>query len=541
MPFKPIAFIRRVDSWILPAVLLAGLAAGSGCGSLKSSRQAALQKELDENPKYSIAGISGPQERALNQAKWERKRADLSRGADPETQAALEAYDNALALYDAENFAAAEKEFKKLGKERRARYESFATRFRRTWGLEDKTSGELYGTYGDAIEEDAIFMLAESQFAQKKYADAQTTYEDLLTRYPSTRYLDPTTRRLFRIARYWLDFPDTEDENGEIKVAATETASQEVLANGRKPSSLSRVPVLPNLTDKSRPLFDTYGRGEQALRSIWLHDSTGPLAPDALMLAANHNLRTDDYVEARRLYALLREQYPDSRHLKDAYLLGSHVTLASYQGAAYDGETLENAKQLKQELLALFPGLTEEERERLLEEISILKDAEIAREWDLVEFYRVKRNNAGVKLHCYRIINKYPDTKYAELASEMILKVQEEEKAWANSPFNLRKKKQPQAAAPRPTQSAQPQPKQPENAQPQEPSSKGRVVLPDPDASDSQKPAESTPKPGFLERMNPLRRAVEPPKLESPPDENRPLMRDDLVGHEKEAPVKPKK
>ncbi len=102
-------------------------------------------------------------------------------------------------------------------------------------------------------------------------------------------------------------------------------------------------------------MFDTDGRALQALRSIWLHDTTGPLADDALMLSANYHLRTGDFTESARLYKLLREQYPDSKHFENAFMLGSHVTLASYQGPSYDGKSLDEATKLKEAALRIFP------------------------------------------------------------------------------------------------------------------------------------------------------------------------------------------
>lgn len=499
--------------------MLGGMLASSGCGSLSSfSRKESIREQVEKDPRYSIDNIHGPTGRAMNQANWLKKREDLVRNGDPETTAALSAFDAAQALYDAGKFKESEKAFKKVAKERRDRYESFATRFRRTWGIKEKHAEDMYGTYGDSIEEDALYMMAEAQYAQKHYADAQESYEDLLVRYPSTRYLDLTTRQLFRIARYWLDFPEDIDEKGEaaVKLASTEDIQRDETGKSKaEPSALSRVPVLPNLTDETRPLFDTHGRGEQALRSIWLHDATGPLADDALMLAANHNLRTEDYVEARRLYALLREQYPDSPHLKDAYMLGSHVTLASYQGPAYDGSGLESARELKQELLALFPSLTEEERKRLKEEIDTLEDAEVARTWDLVDFYRIKRNNAAIKLHCYQIINKYPDSQYAEQARAMLKQVEKEELAWANSPFNFNKPTAP------PVTAAAPQTR------------KGETRLPDSGEKEetpaAPTPAEEPAKPKWFERMNPLRPVDKPPQLEKPPEESPGKRRDDLA------------
>ena len=124
----------------------------------------------------------------------------------------------------------------------------------------------------------------------------------------------------------------------------------------------------------------TAGRALQALQSIWLNDANGPLADDALMLTANYHLQTGDFVEAARVYQLLREQYPDSPHFKDAYLLDSHVRLASYEGPGYDGRALQESRNLRETAQRLFPDLSAEERERLDDELRRIEFSEVARE-----------------------------------------------------------------------------------------------------------------------------------------------------------------
>lgn len=494
---------HRPTCTALALLLSLGTVAGTGCGSLSSmTRKEKVSEAIANDPRYSIAGVQGPTERRLNAANWERKKSELLREGDAATTAALTNFDAAQALFDAGKFSEAEKSFAKIAKERRDMHENFFARFRRAWGVKKENSGDIYATYGDAIEEDAMFMVAESQYAQKKYPDAEKGYQELLVKYPSTRYLDPVTNKLFRIARYWLDFPEdvktASTENGKVQVASHEQELGQMEQPDKKPSVTTRVPVLPNMTDKTRPLFDTYGRGKQALRSIWLHDATGPLADDALMLAANHSLRTEDYVEAARLYALLREQYPDSHHLKDAYLLGSHVSLASYLGPAYDGKTLETSRELKQDMLTLFPDLTPTQRKQLEDEVARLQEAEVARLWDLVEFYRVKRMYPAVKLHCYLIINRHPDSKYAAKAREELQIVAEKEQAWEESPFNFRKQAAPVAVATTPEQRVP-----------------GRVALPPPGQMQPVPKAEPEPaKPSLWRQMNPLRKSEQPPKLQ---------------------------
>jgi outer membrane protein assembly factor BamD (BamD/ComL family) len=495
----------RLCRLALPLLHLAVL--GAGCGSLSMlTRKEHIEEELAKNPKYSIDGIQGPAERGLSRDRWNKHQQEYAEGGDEATALALANLEAARSLYDDGKYAEAEKAFHELAKERRGTYESFGQRFKRAWGLADKPSLD-YGVYGDPVEEDALFMEAESQYAQRHYAAAQNSYEKLLQSYPSTRHLDPTTRQLFRIARYWMGFPEDVGANGdtEIRLASKETEVGVPEKPDHEPSALSRVPVFPNLTDDSRPLFDTYGRAEQALRSIWLHDATGPLADDALMLAANHNLRTGDFVEARRLYSLLREQYPDSPHLKDAYLLGSHVTLASYQGPEYDGQTLEESRELKEAALQLFADLSPEQRKQLQQEVNLLREAEVDRIWNKVDFYRAKRNEPAMKLHCYLILNKYPDSSYATKAREMLIFLQEREEQRNNSIWNFNRKSPAQQAS---------TPSRGEKNQQTPP-------------VDSQGTTENKPQPPKRSWFNPLKKAEQPPELQPAEDRSEPAEKAD--------------
>ena len=56
-----------------------------------------------------------------------------------------------------------------------------------------------------SLGEEAQFYLAESYYGLGKYSYAQDGYDQLFEDYPSTRYVEPATRRLFAIAREWLE------------------------------------------------------------------------------------------------------------------------------------------------------------------------------------------------------------------------------------------------------------------------------------------------------------------------------------------------
>lgn len=409
----------------LACSVIAGTLAASGCaGTSLFSRNSSAREPLVQTTQGTSEG--GLQLVGFNTESTQRG------GSDADLAAAQREYDLAKQLFDQQDYAAAEKAFKKIVSERRKQYETFQTRIERFWGI--GKDALAYDHFGDPVEEDSLFMLAETQFARRRFTKAQDSYDDLLNRYPSTRHMDRVTRQLFRMARYWLDFPSELDEKqpSDIKLAAQEDVEEVTAPETDKSWS---VPLLPNFTDSSRPVYDADGRGLQALRSIWLHDATGPLADDALMLSANHNLRIRNFVEAKRLYVLLREQYPDSPHIKDAYLLGSYVTLAAYEGPAYDGGALSEARDLKQTMVQIFPDLTAEQRQRLEEEINQMHDAEIERIWELIEFYQRKGTAPAIALHCNLLINRYPNSSYATQAREILRELQAADEGGTSWPW----------------------------------------------------------------------------------------------------------
>ncbi|MBT5018714.1 MAG: tetratricopeptide repeat protein [Planctomicrobium sp.] len=450
-----------------------------------------------------ISNIMGSTERGLSNNSTSSA---VQGGTDEDLKIARKQFQQAKNLYEDGKVADAEKAFKKLVVSRRERYESFGTKVRNFWGVADYKTQDIYNNFGDPVEEDALFMLAECQFKQMRFTKAQDSYDDLLNRYASTRHMDRVTKQLFRIARYWLGFPneiEKERAKSDIQLASAETEKVNVSAGSD--DSAWDIPLIPNLTDKTRPVYDADGRGLQALRSIWLHDATGPLADDALMLSANHNLRTRNFVEAKRLYELVREQYPDSPHLRDAFLLGSHVTLAAYEGPEYDGAALDKSRDLKQTMLQIFPEMSAEERKMLQQEIDQLHDGEIRRLWSQVEFYQKKNIPESVALHCNVIINRYPSSTYAEKSRAVLQEIQTEARnsgrplwAWGNGQKPVPAKT---AQAPNTNNQSDPRLKSDKRLTPQ---------------SSDNKVEEKSKRNifGFL------RKAEEPPQLQTPPANN---------------------
>lgn len=268
-----------------------------------------------------------------------------------------------------------------------------------------------------SLGEEAQFYLAESWYAQGDYGKAQDGYDQLFQDYPSTRYVEPATRRLFAIAKVWLEVADPVAKNA-IRQVSGEKVIEETSPAKKSSDPTIRIPILPNFHDKSRPWFDTQGNALKCLKSIWMNDPTGPLADDALMLTATWYQRKQNYVEADRYFEILRDEYPDSPHLEDAFVLGAHVKQMSYQGPYYEGRELKGAQKLKEQSLHLFPA--SHERQQLREDLQQIYLQEAERAWYEVEYYQKKRKPRAVAIACIQLINEFPDTSYARDARPIL-------------------------------------------------------------------------------------------------------------------------
>ena len=350
--------------------------------------------------------IGGPLHRVASQIMRDREKSATSL----DKRELASEFGAAEQLYRQEKYEEAEKAFKALAR----RGEPFLgrlARFKPSKKSRNKNRGNPY-------HEDALFYIAECQYHQKRYSWAQDSYAELMSEYPSTQYLDRATRRLFVIAQSWLGV-DQFATTDEIRQVGFEESGS--LPEPKQLSSVQKWPLLPNFFDRERPVFDTEGRALQALKTIWLNDPTGPLADDALMLSAAHYVRKSNYVEADHVFGILRDEYPKSPHLENAFLLGSHVKLASYQGPAYDGRQLDEARELKEATLRLFPQSSD--RDRLKDELRQIQDAKAQREWEKVQFYLKKKKHQSVAVYCNVILQEYPNSQYADEAHALLQEI----------------------------------------------------------------------------------------------------------------------
>ncbi|MCA9040402.1 MAG: tetratricopeptide repeat protein [Planctomycetaceae bacterium] len=371
----------------------------SGCATGLDMSSLSFRNRSHDDELASTDDIKGPLERILPIGAEGSSRG--SRGGYAFSERNPE-YQRAMKLHDEGEFSKAESAFKKLAKANK----------------------------DNALHEDSMFMLAECQFQQKRYPQAQDSYDELLNAYPSTRHTTQATQRLFQIGRYWLDFEEivTPNEIQQVdfeqpgKQHALSTTEETAQKKSQRPLS-QRYALVPNLGDRSRPYFDTEGRAIEALRSVWLKDPTGPLADDALMMTGSYYLRQGDYVEADRFFTLIRDEYPDSPHFRNAYVFGSHAKLVSYQGPEYDGQQLLAARDLKESTLRIFNDFPE--RNMVKEELRMIYEEEAHKEWERALFWEKKRNSKAVQIQCREILRRYPTSEAADKARQKLAELGE--------------------------------------------------------------------------------------------------------------------
>jgi outer membrane protein assembly factor BamD (BamD/ComL family) len=242
-----------------------------------------------------------------------------------------------------------------------------------------------------AIEEDAMWQLAECWFFTDQYPKAEDQYDELVKKYANTKYLDRIAQRQFVIAQYWIAL----DEKHHYWTIA------------------------PNIIDRSRPIFDTRGRALKAYDHVRINDPRGPLADDSVMAQANAHFLDRQWLDADYFYGLLRSEYPDSDFLLQAHLLGLQAKLRAYQGPGYEGGILGEAEILADQVLVQFPDqLAPEDQDRVNRTRAEIAAQQALRHWNRAEFYAKGKHYTSARIYYALIARDYPKTMLAQQARQ---------------------------------------------------------------------------------------------------------------------------
>jgi outer membrane protein assembly factor BamD (BamD/ComL family) len=248
------------------------------------------------------------------------------------------------------------------------------------------------------LEEDALFLQGESEFFSDQYPKAHDTYGGLLKKYTNSRHLDTVVTREFALGRYWEQLHDANP----------------------------KWPITPNVTDGTRPTFDTFGYAVKAYERVRMNDPTGPLADSSLMALGNAYFRRGQYEDAAHNYDLLRKEYPNSQHQMNAHILGLQAKMRVYQGTSYDETPLKESAKIARQTLSQFGAKLGDERERIAQAEAQITEEQANREFTLGQYYEQRQFFGAARIYYKSVIDDFPTTQRAKEAKARLEAIRNE-------------------------------------------------------------------------------------------------------------------
>jgi outer membrane protein assembly factor BamD (BamD/ComL family) len=242
--------------------------------------------------------------------------------------------------------------------------------------------------------EKAQYYLAESFYQRGKLVDAHNSFEKLHADYPGTEFLDRLVSREYQIAQVWLNQVDPK----------------------AKPED--KLPWYTRFT-RERPWLDTRGFAIQALEHVRQHDPTGPLADDAVLRIADEHMNTRDYESAALYYDQLITDHPKSPFLQRAQLAAIDARIKGYLGPDYDGNGLEQARELIKQTMATFPDRPAG-NEKLYHTLDLINDQEAERAFKIGDYYQRTGRVMSAEYYFGKIRQRWPKSPWATQAKSRL-------------------------------------------------------------------------------------------------------------------------
>jgi len=244
-----------------------------------------------------------------------------------------------------------------------------------------------------ALEEDARYHAAECYYRDQRFNSAVKQYTKILASFPNSQYKTEVIRNTYEIAKTWLK-QATEDNVSYV-----------------------------NLTDKSRPTFDTFGNAENALKAVYINCPNDPMADSCVFLLAVGYMKRGraqgdaSFERAAEYFSHLRDSYPNSKHLVEAMQLEVTCRQKASLGAEYDARHITEASRLADQVLS-HGQLSSEQKNELVQLRNQLTEEKAAKLWDTGRFYDRRKDYGAARLQYRKIIDEYPMTEHAEKARQ---------------------------------------------------------------------------------------------------------------------------
>lgn len=254
-----------------------------------------------------------------------------------------------------------------------------------------------------SIAEEARFYEAECLRWQKCYPKAADTYNRLLKDFPQGTHREQCLQHMYQIANIWLD--DTRAEMQEYKE----------IKDGQRRFRTWRMPFH---LEKHKPFLDQEGRALEKLEQVKYNDITGPMADRALFLSGSVKFFREDYIEADHLFSQLVEWHPNSPYAPKAIELGIISKHMSTGGSDYDGRKVAEARRMIDVALRSYPELAAQKSVFLEKQMAGINFQEAEKDFKIAEFYR-RTGHPGAAYFYYEIVRRrYPSSKFAEKSHE---------------------------------------------------------------------------------------------------------------------------
>lgn len=144
------------------------------------------------------------------------------------------------------------------------------------------------------------------------------------------------------------------------------------------------------------------------------------LAEEAAMQLADHYYKRRELELAAEMYAIFRQNFPDSPRVQRAMLREIEANIARFKGPRYDGAGLLDAKLLIEEYQRQFPA--DAIRSGITEGLMAWIDESAAQQvLDTARWYLKVEDEASARFVLARLVRRHPATDAADEALDMML------------------------------------------------------------------------------------------------------------------------
>jgi outer membrane protein assembly factor BamD (BamD/ComL family) len=233
------------------------------------------------------------------------------------------------------------------------------------------------------LRDRGIFLLGQANFGRGNRIMAFYNFDELLEKYPTSRYYYPALQRQYDIADQFL--------------------------RGYKRKFLGM------------PMFGAKEEATEMLYRIQQRAPGSPLAEKSLLRVADYYYADAQFDLAADAYGAYIRGYPRSSYLPRVRLRQAFATLAQFRGLRFDATPVIDARQQLLDLAAIYPLIAEQENvEAIIQRI----DAALSRKLLTTARFWSRSGKPEASAYYYKLLmNEYPGSPEAEQAQVEIARL----------------------------------------------------------------------------------------------------------------------